>query len=242
MVRKIIIISSILVFLILGYIVSKFAYFSFQEDVYYSVDSTSYVGIVDYIKEVPKEREIHKKTYKGMFLDTTLLRFNLKIPFDNDSVDLKIKDVNTIVGDVINKDKGFVFFIDNRKIKYQVNKEAKNILKSLDTSSLYTAYDWIYSYQPQMNILTDSYATIKYNLRMSHLKSVIMPSGGDQLILKLGNQYFKGFQFGEPKKNKVIMLTLFFENEEVFITFNNFTQEEIDFILSSLKRFRGVNY
>lgn len=239
--KKAIIILSVLLFLFFGYISSKYLWFSYNEDVYYSSNATDYESIIEYIKTVPELREI-ELNYKGSYIDTSLLDIKLKLPFNSeiDSIDLKLMDNKALVGGIINEDlsksKSILFLINRDDVASKVKQELFGIDKTIDTLNIYNVYDKIFSHKPEMNILKDSYAKIKYELRLSHLKSVVMVNGGNKKLYKYTENVFNAFQFCEPNICKAVSVSLFIDNQDLLMTFKNFTQEEIDFVLSSLEK------
>lgn len=239
--KKVIIILSVLFLLFMVYLVSKYLWFNYNEDLYYSSNVTDYESVVDHITKVPELREI-KPTYRGSYIDTSLLDIKLKLPFnrETDSIDLKLLDNKALVGGIVNEDlsksKSILFLINKDDVASKVKQEILGIDRTIDTLDTYNVYDKIFSHKPKMNILKDSYAKIKYELRLSHLKSVVMVNGGDKKLYKYTENAFNAFQFCEPNICKAVSVSLFIDNQDLLMTFKNFTQDEIDFVLSSLEK------
>lgn len=237
--KKSIIAIASLVFILLLFIMSKYIYYYVQEDRYFSSNYTDYESVVDYIKEIPKLRAIKSKPI-AEGINEELGSMKLIIPFNPsiDSIEVKKNDSLLIVG-VLNKPlgktKSLMVIINDNDLSQEIKREVKNINSSIDTTNLFNVYNYIYSHVPEQNLLLDGYGKINLNLRLSHLKSIVTPNGGDKAIYEYSNDKLRAFQFCTPELCRTNFVSLYVRNKDILMTFKNFSQEEIDFVLSSLE-------
>lgn len=224
----------ILMFLLVGYLASKYIYFYIQEDAIFSPSNTEYNTEEQYIYAIPV-RKVANNGYQGSFIDTTFLDLKLRLPFDRkiDSINL-IRDKYSFIGRAINREKQVLFHFNNDSINQNLKKSIKNV-SSLVIENNFNLYNLIYSYVPDINIFMDSYEEIKYNLTLTKIKAITLPNGGDKSIYKYNNKHYKWFQFCSPKDCKNVAVQFFDKKKDYIFIFTNFTQEEIDFVLNSIK-------
>ncbi len=237
--KIIIVVSFFIVFLV--YMGSKYVYYYVQEDAYYSSSFTGYDSEKDYVMLYPVNRKLNRDC---MFthIDTSLLHIKFKLPFNSakDSIHLISKD-NALVGGTIEgnkQNKGILFHLTSKSdmVIENLKDEVAKINKGIRIENNYELYNKIYSHVPKMNLLLDNYDDIKYNLRLTKLKAITLPNGGDKNIFRIYNANYKGFQFCSPDNScKTVTITIFKEEEEWIFVFKSFTQDEIDFVLSSME-------
>lgn len=122
------------------------------------------------------------------------------------------------------------------KVTKNIKKELIEIDKKIDTLNSFEVYRYLYNYLPDKSIIKNSYSNIKKDIRLSSLKAISSVSGSEKMLYELQYNNYKGFQFCIPEECGNIFIRLFDEkNNELVLIVKNFTQNEIDFVLSSLE-------
>ena len=235
--KKGLIVFSLFFILIIGYIASKYIFFNFKEDIYYSPTYTSYEGVIPYIKEVPNERVL-KPEFKGPYRIDSLGFIKFKIPLnnENDSISSIYNKNSTIINTFkeLQPKKSIMLMNNEDDVTANLKKELKQIDANIDTSSSFLVYNQIFSYKPKLNIILDNYKTIDRNLRLANLKSINLVNGGEKSIYRYNTDNIKGFQFCNPKECNTVSASIYNNDKELIIVFRQFEQDEIDFVLNSI--------
>ncbi len=234
MMKKIIIVLSVIIFLIAVLVSSKYIYFYYLEDIYYSTSYTKYDGVKEYVILSPEDKNINERI-DIKYVDTIAGIVKFKYPYINEKPKIKIKKKDFLIYEKIDKSRKIVFVKKEDNLNYEIKRNIREIDSEVDTTNIFQVYNKIYSHIPKLNILMDSYENIKYDLRLTKLKSVLLPNGSDKNIYKFDLGTLKGFQFCNPDNCSDTVVSLFDDKKEYTLVFSNFTQNEIDFILSSIK-------
>ncbi len=236
--KKYIIIFCVLLLLSTSFLVSKFIWFNINEDAYFTQGRT-YDGEIEYIKYQSEIRKINEDQNYNNYITENYLKLSLMLPYNSKSDSILSRKVKgALLSEVVSSEtpKSLILNLDTNELSQQIKKELIDIDHSIDTTNTFTSYKTIYNYIPRKDLIMDSYESIKKDIRLSSLKALNHISGAEKKIYEFENKIFRGFQFCVPNKCKYVSVRLFdIKNNEWTLLFKNFTQDEIDFVLNSIK-------
>ncbi|QDO81905.1 hypothetical protein FM037_00080 [Shewanella psychropiezotolerans] len=128
--------------------------------------------------------------------------------------------------------------VDSNYIKQLLTEENSEELKSLvgikPLSSDFELIKFMFKFEIDDLSFFSSLDDFKLAMMSKIIKSTFIPFNGNILEFKLDKGY-QGFQFGETDLNKHIRVNVYSEKMLLELTFNEYTQQEIDFFLSQIK-------
>ena len=128
--------------------------------------------------------------------------------------------------------------VDSNYIKQLLTEENSEELKSLvgikPLSSDFELIKFMLKFEIDDLSFFSSLDDFKLAMMSKIIKSTFIPFNGNILEFKLDKGY-QGLQFGETDLNKHIRVNVYSEKMLLELTFNEYTQQEIDFFLSQIK-------
>ena len=237
--KKNILIFCVLFLLILSFFISKVIWFNINEDAYFTMGRT-YDGEVKYLMYNTEKRDINNvQSLFDNYSTESYSKIRLKIPYNPNLDSITSKKIKgAVLSEIVSNEisKSFIINLENDELSKELKKELFDIDNKIDTTDIFGLYKIIYDYYPDKNLIINGYESIKKDIRLSSLKAINYVSGSEKKIYEFTNKTFKGFQFCIPNECKRISVKLFDrKNNEWTLLFKNFTQNEIDFILSSME-------
>ncbi|AQS35274.1 hypothetical protein Sps_00049 [Shewanella psychrophila] len=114
------------------------------------------------------------------------------------------------------------------------SEELENLVGVKPLSSDFELLKYLFKFERDDLSFFSSLDDYKLALMSTILKSTFIAINGNILEFKLDKGY-QGFQFGESELNTVVRVNVYSNKTIIKLTFNGFTQQEIDFFLSQIE-------
>ena len=231
----------------LGLLLITVVYFSlklilitFYENTYFT-DGRVYDPNSIYSNISVTEKKFSDKSYENFQL-FILNDISLKIPkaIVNDSIEMKIMktDTSAIFNYYaykvnVNKTKSLILNINKPDVSNNLKLELDKLGKGNKDS--FKNYETIFKHKPKGNLLLQSFKEIKSNLKLNSLKYLLYTTQSEKGIYRHEGTRAKFFQFCDTFQCENVIVNFFVKEKELTLIFSGFTQEELDFTLSSIR-------